>query len=176
MYDVKAIVETLLPQLLRYPNPTDPLNPEAAMLMTRTPERYRALIQRDIERHATEEVANAVLGRPLSSRRPVLSCPDPSTDGAEDTSVEAAAAAAGGGGARAAEDSDDIAGRGGAHSRGGDTTVSVSDAAMDDDEDAAPEASAAAAGGGGAAPIVDATDEFDDILDSLSDVSDLSNL
>ena len=34
------IFEVFLPQLLRYPNPTDPLNGEAAALLMRDPKNY----------------------------------------------------------------------------------------------------------------------------------------
>lgn len=34
------IFEVFLPQLLRYPNPTDPLNGEAAALLMREPQTY----------------------------------------------------------------------------------------------------------------------------------------
>jgi ubiquitin-conjugating enzyme E2 H len=34
------IFEVFLPQLLRYPNPTDPLNGEAAALLMREPQAY----------------------------------------------------------------------------------------------------------------------------------------
>ena len=40
MYDMINIFEVFLPQLLRYPNPTDPLNGEAAALMMREPKSY----------------------------------------------------------------------------------------------------------------------------------------
>lgn len=39
------IFETFLPQLLRYPNPTDPLNGEAAALMMREPAAYEAKVK-----------------------------------------------------------------------------------------------------------------------------------
>ena len=38
--DLINIFETFLPQLLRYPNPTDPLNGEAAALLMREPAAY----------------------------------------------------------------------------------------------------------------------------------------
>lgn len=40
MFDMINIFEVFLPQLLRYPNPTDPLNGEAAALMIREPKSY----------------------------------------------------------------------------------------------------------------------------------------
>lgn len=45
MYDMVNIFEVFLPQLLRYPNPTDPLNGEAAALMMREPKSYEAKVK-----------------------------------------------------------------------------------------------------------------------------------
>lgn len=45
MYDMVNIFEVFLPQLLRYPNPTDPLNGEAAALMMRDPKSYDAKVK-----------------------------------------------------------------------------------------------------------------------------------
>jgi hypothetical protein len=39
------VFEVFLPQLLAYPNPSDPLNGEAAALMLRDPEKYKAKIR-----------------------------------------------------------------------------------------------------------------------------------
>lgn len=39
------VFETFLPQLLLYPNPTDPLNGEAAALLMREPEAYNAKVK-----------------------------------------------------------------------------------------------------------------------------------
>ena len=48
--DLLNVFEVFLPQLLLYPNPTDPLNGEAAALMMREPERYAAKIREYVER------------------------------------------------------------------------------------------------------------------------------
>lgn len=45
MYDMINIFEVFLPQLLAYPNPTDPLNGEAAALMMREPRSYEAKVR-----------------------------------------------------------------------------------------------------------------------------------
>lgn len=45
MYDMINIFESFLPQLLRYPNPTDPLNGEAAALLIREPKSYDAKVK-----------------------------------------------------------------------------------------------------------------------------------
>ena len=39
------IFEVFLPQLLRYPNPSDPLNGEAAALLMREPKQYDARVR-----------------------------------------------------------------------------------------------------------------------------------
>jgi hypothetical protein len=43
--DLVNVFEVFLPQLLLYPNPTDPLNGEAAALMLREPEAYKSKIK-----------------------------------------------------------------------------------------------------------------------------------
>ena len=45
MFDMINIFEVFLPQLLRYPNPTDPLNGEAASLLMREPKSYDAKVK-----------------------------------------------------------------------------------------------------------------------------------
>ncbi|KAH9820452.1 Ubiquitin-conjugating enzyme E2 8 [Teratosphaeria destructans] len=55
MYDMVNIFEVFLPQLLRYPNPTDPLNGEAAALMMREPKGYEAKVKEYVAKYATKE-------------------------------------------------------------------------------------------------------------------------
>ena len=45
MFDMINIFEVFLPQLLRYPNPTDPLNGEAAALLMRDPKMYEQKVK-----------------------------------------------------------------------------------------------------------------------------------
>jgi len=45
MFDMINIFEVFLPQLLRYPNPSDPLNGEAAALLMREPKSYEAKVK-----------------------------------------------------------------------------------------------------------------------------------
>lgn len=49
MFDMINIFEVFLPQLLRYPNPTDPLNGDAAALLMREPKGYEAKVKGAIE-------------------------------------------------------------------------------------------------------------------------------
>lgn len=48
MFDMINIFEVFLPQLLRYPNPTDPLNGEAAALLMRDPKTYDIRVKGDM--------------------------------------------------------------------------------------------------------------------------------
>ncbi|PWN99289.1 hypothetical protein FA09DRAFT_295448, partial [Tilletiopsis washingtonensis] len=57
MFDMVNIFEVFLPQLLRYPNPTDPLNGEAAALLMREPKTYDAKVKEYVKRYATKEAA-----------------------------------------------------------------------------------------------------------------------
>lgn len=56
MFDLMNIFDSFLPQLLQYPNPTDPLNGEAAALMMREPDSYKAKVKEYVKKFATEEV------------------------------------------------------------------------------------------------------------------------
>ncbi len=54
MFDMINIFEVFLPQLLRYPNPTDPLNGEAAALLMREPKSYEAKVKEYVTRYASK--------------------------------------------------------------------------------------------------------------------------
>jgi ubiquitin-conjugating enzyme E2 H len=58
MFDMINIFEVFLPQLLRYPNPSDPLNGEAAALLMRHPKEYEQRVKEYVQRYATKEAAN----------------------------------------------------------------------------------------------------------------------
>ncbi len=52
MYELINIFDTFLPQLLLYPNPSDPLNPEAARLLNEKPEEYKIIVKNHVEKFA----------------------------------------------------------------------------------------------------------------------------
>jgi len=55
MFDMINIFEVFLPQLLRYPNPADPLNGDAAVLFLREVKTYESKVREYISRYATKE-------------------------------------------------------------------------------------------------------------------------
>eukprot|EP01116_Phalansterium_solitarium_P020103 TRINITY_DN582_c2_g1_i1.p1 TRINITY_DN582_c2_g1~~TRINITY_DN582_c2_g1_i1.p1 ORF type:complete len:192 (+),score=55.47 TRINITY_DN582_c2_g1_i1:154-729(+) len=57
MYDMLNIFESFLPQLLLYPNPTDPLNGEAAALLLREPEKYKERVRDLTKKYASPDDA-----------------------------------------------------------------------------------------------------------------------
>jgi len=59
MFDMINIFESFLPQLLRYPNPSDPLNGEAAALLMREPKSYESKVRDYVKRYASKEAAAA---------------------------------------------------------------------------------------------------------------------
>jgi len=62
MFDMINIFEVFLPQLLRYPNPSDPLNGEAAALLMRHPKEYETKVKEYVQRYATKEAADSAGG------------------------------------------------------------------------------------------------------------------
>ncbi|RZC43194.1 UQ con domain containing protein [Asbolus verrucosus] len=58
LYDLVIIFDTFLPQLLRHPNPEDPLNHCAAMVLIRSPERYRHVVAMHVQEFANPERAH----------------------------------------------------------------------------------------------------------------------
>mmetsp|Transcript_3424 Transcript_3424/g.9889 ORF Transcript_3424/g.9889 Transcript_3424/m.9889 type:complete len:191 (-) Transcript_3424:351-923(-) len=55
MFDLVNVFEVFLPQLLLYPNPTDPLNGEAAALLMREPEAYNEKVRDYVRQYAQPE-------------------------------------------------------------------------------------------------------------------------
>ncbi|WFD30380.1 E2 ubiquitin-conjugating enzyme [Malassezia sp. CBS 17886] len=62
MYDCINIFETFLPQLLRYPNPSDPLNGEAAALLLRDPDGYDKRVRDLVAAFATQQMNGGGVG------------------------------------------------------------------------------------------------------------------
>jgi hypothetical protein len=77
------IFEVFLPQLLRYPNPSDPLNGEAAALLMRHPKEYEQRVKgtygprhtgfivakSDMQNTCKDTQLKRLLTRPLQKRR-----------------------------------------------------------------------------------------------------------
>ena len=76
--------ETFLPQLLLYPNPTDPLNGEAAALLMREPEAYAAKVRDYVARYARREDVERRGGAGGSGRAEAGGDPPAAADGAGD--------------------------------------------------------------------------------------------
>lgn len=70
MYDMINIFEVFLPQLLRYPNPSDPLNGEAAALMMREPKAYEAKVKGTL--HFFRRISDPVLSSHVACRMSIL--------------------------------------------------------------------------------------------------------
>jgi len=51
MFDLSNVFDVFLPQLLLYPNASDPLNGEAASLLLREPERYSQKIKEYVDKY-----------------------------------------------------------------------------------------------------------------------------
>ncbi|CCD49367.1 similar to ubiquitin-conjugating enzyme [Botrytis cinerea T4] len=58
MFDMINIFEVFLPQLLRYPNPTDPLNGEAAALLMRDSKAYDLKVKEYVTKYASKDAAD----------------------------------------------------------------------------------------------------------------------
>ncbi|KAI9501670.1 ubiquitin-conjugating enzyme E2 H [Coemansia spiralis] len=73
MFDLLNIFESFMPQLLRYPNPTDPLNGEAAALMMRDTTAYEAKVRDYVQRYASKKALSA---KGMDSNKKDSSCSD----------------------------------------------------------------------------------------------------
>lgn len=58
MFDLVNVFEVFLPQLLRYPNPSDPLNGDAAAMLLRDAKGYDAKVKDYVKRFASGESGN----------------------------------------------------------------------------------------------------------------------
>jgi ubiquitin-conjugating enzyme E2 H len=56
MFDLINIFDTFLPQLLLYPNPADPLNPEAAAMMLKEPQKYEQKVRDHVRKNARQDL------------------------------------------------------------------------------------------------------------------------
>ncbi|RNF05635.1 ubiquitin carrier protein 4 [Trypanosoma rangeli] len=57
MYELQNVFDLFLPQLLRYPNASDPLNSSAASKLLHDPIAYVSIVREHVSRYATREAA-----------------------------------------------------------------------------------------------------------------------
>lgn len=82
------IFEVFLPQLLRYPNPTDPLNGEAAALLMRDPTSYELKVKEYLKKFATKEALEKLNDIDESEDTKESSEDDEAVDNANDLMLE----------------------------------------------------------------------------------------
>ncbi|XP_065178112.1 ubiquitin-conjugating enzyme E2 H-like [Sycon ciliatum] len=59
LYDLANIFDEFLPHLLRYPNPLDPMNSQAASMLLHDREGYEAKVREYVTQHASEDCEDA---------------------------------------------------------------------------------------------------------------------
>ena len=60
MFNLVNVFDAFLPQLLTYPNPSDPLNGEAAALMMRDPKAFEKRVRDSIQKYASQRPSPAL--------------------------------------------------------------------------------------------------------------------
>ena len=73
IYDLVNTFEMFLPQLLIYPNPSDPLNPRAASLMNQDEKLYEATVKNYVKNYANK-IKDASSGNDADSEASFSSC------------------------------------------------------------------------------------------------------
>jgi ubiquitin-conjugating enzyme E2 H len=137
MYDLHNIFEIFLPQLLRYANPTDPLNPEAASFAIRDPTGYAAHVQSHVQRYASRAVVDGLIARVQRGQGPKgIEAP---VD-AEGSAAASGQVVSGGCSSHAPTDSPTSHGGAGSHESSDGTPAAAAAHGGDDGDDYEPEA------------------------------------
>ncbi|QLL34485.1 hypothetical protein HG536_0G03470 [Torulaspora globosa] len=108
LYDLKNIVEWMIPGLLKEPNGSDPLNNEAATLQLRDKKLYESKIREYIDKYASEERYNQLFGGDEGASGDDVDSVDLEDEDDEDDDDEDEELAADGTGGESLEDSDGL--------------------------------------------------------------------
>ena len=69
MFDLINIFDVFLPQLLLYPNPSDPLNGEAAKLMQKDIKKYNERIKEYVKKYASDNISMNASGKSNGNKK-----------------------------------------------------------------------------------------------------------
>ncbi|QOU20179.1 hypothetical protein BRETT_004831 [Brettanomyces bruxellensis] len=87
MFDMVNIFEQFLPQLLRYPNAADPLNPDASNLYHKSKRQYEETVRDYVKSYADPDQVRTMIILPEDSESKI-SKPEVATDVASDVSMD----------------------------------------------------------------------------------------
>lgn len=67
LFDCTNVVQSFIPLLLRYPNASDPLNPDAASVLLKSKEKFEEVVERHVAEYAMDHKADAYRDEVVSS-------------------------------------------------------------------------------------------------------------
>lgn len=74
MYELVNIFDVFLPQLLTYPNPSDPLNIDAANLLNTDSESYEKIVKMNVKKHSLNSLEIVEIEEKLNIHKVSTDC------------------------------------------------------------------------------------------------------